>query len=81
MLLIPRSVIAQICESSSAVRTRSVACCLWMHQVAKASAKYLDRLEDLLNKGKLPPSIMYKGKFYEDADELRAAHPQLRCLV
>jgi len=47
----------------------------------EASAKYLDRLEDLLNKGKLPPSIMYKGKFYEDADELRAAHPQLRCLV
>lgn len=30
---------------------------------------------------KLPPPIFYQGKYYNDGRELKAAHPDLRCII
>lgn len=45
------------------------------------SEKYIERLNDMLKAGTLPPPILFHNKFYHDGEELRKDHPHLKCLI
>jgi len=52
------------------------------HAVDPAETRrYIKALSEKQKEGKLPPPILYKGNFYKDGDSLRAAHPEITCII
>jgi len=47
----------------------------------KETARYIKALKAKQQAGDLPPPIMYKGNFYKDGDALRAAFPDITCII
>mmetsp|Transcript_30171 Transcript_30171/g.79577 ORF Transcript_30171/g.79577 Transcript_30171/m.79577 type:complete len:673 (-) Transcript_30171:37-2055(-) len=52
------------------------------HAVDPSETKrYIKALKEKLQEGKLPPPILFNGRFYRDGDHLRAAHPDVTCII
>lgn len=47
----------------------------------QVTARYIKALKVKQASGDLPPPILYKGIFYADGDALRAAYPDITCVI
>lgn len=45
------------------------------------SAMWIEKIQQAVQRGDLPPPVTFKGQFYKDGDELRKAHPEVKCII